>query len=132
MAKYEPFIHNQKWASKKRGVRYIFSPLPFVTKQDAVGPSWIDFVHILCFSSFLMYLDNSIQYTCPELLCRCESPHQMEDVNCLLTMSTQPQAYVASELIMLTPVPPPCYLTISHSGNCAQADHIPFDTCSLI
>ena len=56
----------------------------------------------------------------------------MEDVNCLLTMSTQPQAYVASELIMLTPVPPPCYLTISHSGNCAQAVHIPFDTCSLI
>ena len=26
---------------------------------------------------------------------------------------------------MLTPVTPPCYLTISQSENCAGADHIP-------
>ena len=26
---------------------------------------------------------------------------------------------------MLTPVTPPCYLTISQSENCAQADHRP-------
>ena len=29
---------------------------------------------------------------------------------------------------MLTPVPPPCCLTISQSENHAQADHIPCDT----
>ena len=53
-----------------------------------MGPSWIHFAHILCFNSFLMYLDNSLQYTFPELLAGVKTPHQMENVNYLLTMST--------------------------------------------
>ena len=28
---------------------------------------------------------------------------------------------------MLTPVTPPCYLTINQSENCARADHIPWN-----
>ena len=40
--------------------------------------------HILCSSSSLKHLDNSIWYTFPELFCRCEKPfplQQTEDVN---------------------------------------------------
>ena len=47
------------------------------------------FPHILCFSSSLKYLDNSIWGTFPELFYRCETPpHQVEDVNYLMAMST--------------------------------------------
>ena len=40
-----------------------------------MGPSWGQgFPHILCFSSSLKYLDNSIWCIFPELVCRCENP----------------------------------------------------------
>lgn len=45
--------------------------------------------HILCFSSFMKHLDKSIRCSLPKWFYRCENPHQMEDVNYLMTTSTQ-------------------------------------------
>ena len=71
-------------------------------EQDPVGLSQLAFSHILCFSSSLKYLLNI--YVC---VCVCvytfeahvlscftgvNIPHQMEDVNLLMTMNTKPQA----------------------------------------
>lgn len=45
--------------------------------------------------------------------------HQMEDVNYLRTMNTQPQASCSLRTNRVNP----CDLTISQTENCAQADH---------
>ena len=44
--------------------------------------------HILCCSCSLRYLDNSIWCIFPEFS-RCWNHHQMEEMNCLMTMSLQ-------------------------------------------
>lgn len=53
-------------------------------------PSWgRPSPHILCFSSSLKELENSIQCTLPELFCKCEpSPQQTGDVNHSMHPST--------------------------------------------
>ena len=59
-------------------------------KYNQVGPP-----HILCFSTFLKYLDNRIWCTFPELLCRYNKPsplqctlQYMEDAKYLMIKST--------------------------------------------
>ena len=62
---------------------------------------WVDSIrlsgdktHILCFTFSLKYLDivgiisdNSVWCTFPELFYRCWNPHQMEDINYLMTIN---------------------------------------------
>ena len=46
--------------------------------------------HLLCFSCSLKYLDNSIWRTFLSCFPDVKTPHQVGDVNYLMTMSTQP------------------------------------------
>ena len=64
---------------------------PFVTEQDPMGPSQErPLLHSLCWSASLKYLDNSIWSTFLSCFPDVKTPHQVGDVNYLMTMSTQP------------------------------------------
>ena len=85
------------------------------------------FPRVLCFSSSLKYLDNSMGTHF--LSCFIEIKN-LSNGRCWLPDDTDPRSTGVRGLIILIPVTRPCYLTISQSENCAQADCIPCDTPS--
>ena len=80
------------------------------------------------FSSSLRYLDNSVWCTFPECFADVKTLQQMSDT--WGQWALRPP--VASGLTVLTPVPPPCSLTICQSGNCERSDQVPCDAPSLM
>lgn len=89
-----------------------------LTEQDPIGLSldW-PFLHILRFTSSLKYLDNHLRCLFPYLFYKCENPpHQVENVNYLMTLRTQPPNLLE---------PKNHDLIISQSENCAQAPQLP-------
>ena len=91
-----------------------------VAGQDPMGsfqdkPSPISSVAALPWRTKITALDTHF----PSCFADVKTLHQMEDVNYLRTMNTQPQASGSLRTNRVNP----CDLTISQIENCAQADH---------
>ena len=99
----------------------------FITEQDFMGPYWGQpLPHILCFSSFLKYLDNNFWCTFPELLTWKPPPNgRRELLNDHEDIAPRSTAHSPGDCGLITLVTLPCYFTISQSENCAWADHMP-------